>query len=109
MTRAIAKPSLAAQHVRGNMCVVSPRGRHGIAWLSLTLPALLSQPLCRQIGFTAMAKNLPGLVDILVALNQHQSHPSQPSEQPCMYSDSTSFAKSSFRRKQPAADRLRSA
>lgn len=45
--------------------------------------ALLSQPLCRQISFTAMAKSLPELADILAALNQRRSRPSQPSEQPC--------------------------
>jgi len=56
-----------------------------------------------------MAKSPPRVADILAALNQHWSRPSWPSEQTCKYADGSGFARSSFKRKQPAADMLRSA
>lgn len=47
--------------------VLSPRGRRAITCLLLTLTSLLSQPPHGQISF---AKSLPGLPDILTALNR---------------------------------------
>lgn len=48
--------SSSAEAQPPNTCTVPPRGRAAVAWLSLTLPAPLNQPLCRQISFTATAK-----------------------------------------------------
>lgn len=61
-----------------NTCMGSPCGVPAIAWLSLTLPALLSRPFCRKISFTAQAKSHPGLADTLTALNHPPACPSGP-------------------------------
>lgn len=69
-------------HPPNPTCMLSPSGRRAIAWLSLTLPSLLSQPLHRQISFTAMTQSLPGCLTSsqpLIAV----SCPCQPSEQSC--------------------------
>lgn len=56
-----------AKSQRPSTRVLSPRGRRAITCLLLTLTSLLSQPSHGQITF---AKSLPGLPDILTALNR---------------------------------------
>lgn len=65
------QPISQTQHVHGSPC-----GIPVIAWLSLTLPALLSRPFCRKISFPAEAKSHPGLADTFTALNHPPARPS---------------------------------